>query len=80
MPPRTRDDESENGVDPPRHVHYHQTKNGGSERANTILLAALLAIVGFMGIQVWLMNGRMSAFEATLNLLVQRSGIAAPQQ
>lgn len=77
MPPRTRDDESENGVDPPRHVHYHQIKNGG-DRTNTILLAALIAIVGFVGVQVWVMNGRMSAFEATLNLLVQRSGIAAP--
>lgn len=74
-----RDDypeDSEVGGPPPRHVHYHQTKNG--DRANTILLACLLGIVGFVGMQVWMMNARMSAVEVTLSLLVQRSGLATP--
>lgn len=75
-------DDSELGGQPPQinHYHYSQSKNGNGNggKTNTILLAALLAIVGFVGIQVWIMNGRMAAFEATLTLLVQRSGIAQP--
>lgn len=80
MAPRERrEDDSESGVDPPQHVHhYHQTKNGHTQ--NTILLACLIAIVGFVGLQVWLMNARMSAVEAMVSLLVQRSGIAIPPQ
>jgi hypothetical protein len=62
------------------HNHYSQSKlsNGNGDKLNTVLLACLLAIMGFIGIQVWIMNGRMGAFEATLTLLVQRSGIATP--
>ena len=72
-------DDSELGGEPPRHVNYHQTKsNGSGDKLNTVLLACLLAIMGFIGIQVWMMNGRMGAFEATLTLLVQRSGITVP--
>ena len=72
-------EDSELGGEPPRHVHYHQTKgNGHGDRLNTVLLGCLLAIMGFIGIQVWVMNGRMAAFEATLTLLVQRSGIGTP--
>jgi hypothetical protein len=63
------------------HNHYEQRKNGDNGMAskfNSAMLACLLAIMGFMGIQLWQMNGRMAAFEATLTLMVQRSGIAVP--
>lgn len=48
-------DDSELGGDmPPRHVHYHQTKNGNVASVNTLLgvcgalLLILVAITGFM--------------------------------
>ncbi len=64
------------------HNHYSQSKNGngngGPDRATAVLLTCLLGVVGFMGVQVWMMNGRMAAFEATLSILVQRSGVTNP--
>lgn len=64
------------------HHHYTQSKNGRGDgiNINTVLLACLIGVVAFVGAQVWSMNGRMAAFEATLTLLVQRSGITNPQQ
>lgn len=85
--PDPADDESEYGAHyefgqrPVHHHHYTQSRsNGGSDnsKTNTILLGCLLAIVGFIGIQVWMMNGRMTAIEVTQNILLSRSGIATP--
>ena len=57
------------------HNHYNQTKNGsngnGNGRTNNILLTCLIAIVGFVGLQVWLMNGEVKAMSATMQLIVQ---------
>lgn len=77
MAPRA-DDESENGVDtPPQVIHNHyQTKNGNGGVAvsglNSILLACLIGIVGFLGIQLWNMNDRLARVETNVQTILQR--------
>lgn len=80
MSPRERRDESENGVDPPQHVHYHQTKNGNSSNSslNTILLGCLLAIVGFLGIQLWNMNERLARLETNVAISLRQQSQPPP--
>lgn len=59
----------------PRVVHYHQTKNGDNGMAtklNNILLACLLAIVGFLGVQLWNMNDRLARVETNVSALLSR--------
>jgi len=58
----------------PREVHYHQTKNGNGDasRLNTILLAALIAIIGFVGVNVWNMNDRLARVETNVSTLLAR--------
>lgn len=82
MAPRDRaHDDSEAGVDPPQHVHYHQSKNGNGSAQNAMLglcgalLLILVAITGFM----WksqidfqaIMIDRMARVETKLGLTQQ---------
>lgn len=56
------------------HNHYTQHRNGGTDgsKINTILLGCLLAIVGFLGIQIWNFNDRLARLETSVTILTQR--------
>jgi hypothetical protein len=64
--------------------HYHQMRGGGngngstSSKLNSVLLYCLLAIVGFIGVQVWGMNSRLASVEAILTMM-EKSGIVPPR-
>ena len=56
------------------HNHYSQSKNSSGvsgSTLNTILLACLIAIVGFVGAKVWQMSSDVSAMQNTLTLIVE---------
>jgi hypothetical protein len=57
------------------HNHYSQAKNGENgvaAKLNSILLACLLAIVGFLGFQLWNMNDRLARVETNVSTLLAR--------
>jgi hypothetical protein len=70
------DDESElSGPRVEHHHHYSQNKNGNgadSSKVNTILLLALMAIIGFVGASVWGMNERLARVETNVTTLLAR--------
>jgi hypothetical protein len=71
-------DDSEVGGDPPQivHNHYSQSKNGNGVNAsglNSVLLACLIGIVGFLGIQLWNMNDRLARVETNVQTIMQQS-------
>jgi hypothetical protein len=55
----------------PDRVYIQQRGTGGDVTVNNILLAALLAIVGFVGVNVWLMNAELKSMHNTIDLIVQ---------
>jgi hypothetical protein len=69
-----QDDDDEAEQLSPRIVHYHQTKNGegSNSKFNSMMLACLLAIVGFLGVQVWFMADRMARLETNVQILLGR--------
>jgi len=79
-------DESENGVDQPPtiiHNHYSQnSKNGNGANIasglNSVLLACLIGIVGFLGIQLWNMNDRLARVETNLQIVMRQSAPTGP--
>jgi hypothetical protein len=56
------------------HNHYAQSKNGNGEtsRVNTILLAALIAIIGFVGVKVWTLSESVARLETNVAVLLAR--------
>ena len=74
MEPNDVGDDCEDSELAPREVHYHQTKNGNGDasRLNTILLVALLGIIGFVGAGVWGMNERLARVETNVDALMAR--------
>lgn len=78
MSPRHRNDDDDSETLSPRVVHYHQTKNGNSNNANistlnSILLACLLGIVGFVGLKVWNISERLVKVETNVEMILQES-------
>lgn len=74
-------DDSEVGGDPPPtvvHNHYSQSKNGTGNGGvsvsglNSVLLACLIGIVGFLGIQLWNMNDRLARVETNVQTIMQQ--------
>ena len=68
-------DESENGVDQPPtviHNHYSQSKNGNGNgpNINSVLLACIIGILGFLGLQIWNMNERLTRVETNVQIVV----------
>jgi hypothetical protein len=76
MRPGEYPEDSEVGAPRVVHNHYNQSKsgNGGNDasRLNTILLAALIAIIGFVGVNVWNMNDRLARVETNVSTLLAR--------
>ena len=72
------DDEAENLS--PRRVtnNYYQSKNGNGTSSgaitnlNNVLLACLLAIIGFLGLQIWNINDRLARVETNVSTLLLR--------
>lgn len=62
------------------HHHYHNDRgtngskngNGNGVGLNTVLLGCLLAIIGFLGVQLWGINGRLTAAETNITTLLAR--------
>jgi hypothetical protein len=50
---------------------YYNSTNGRFN-INNVLLMCLLAIIGFLGIQVWTMNDRLARVETTLTFLARQ--------
>lgn len=76
-------DDSEVGGDPPPtvvHNHYSQSKNGNGgvnvSGLNSVLLACLIGIVGFLGIQLWNMNDRLARVETNVQTIMQQQASA----
>jgi len=73
-PPSDNDDDEAEQLSP-RVVHYHQTKQGtesANSKFNTMMLACILAIIGFLGIQIWNMNDRLARVETNVSTLLGR--------
>lgn len=67
--------DSEVGAPRVVHNHYSQSRNGNggnTSQLNTILLAALIAIIGFVGVNVWNMNDRLARVETNVSTLLAR--------
>lgn len=64
------------GQHPPGYVMYKTERN--ENKTNNVLLTCLLGIMGFMGLQIWLMNGEMREMKATMNLVLIRVGLTTP--
>lgn len=58
------------------HNHYEQMKNGTSaamaSKLNSVLLTVVLAVVGFLGVQLWNMSDRLARVETNVTTLLQR--------
>lgn len=72
------DDSEIGGEPPPQIVHNHyQTKNGNGgsniSTLNSILLACLLGIVGFVGLKVWNMSERLVKVETNIETILREA-------
>lgn len=52
--------------------HYHSKAAGNNGTVNNVLLLCLLAIVGFLGIQLWNMNDRLARVETNVSAILTR--------